>query len=83
MTRALFVLAAALAVCGCMGGYYEYDYDPWLGPHGHYVGGLGDSSAHRPARRCDRFEGPFYGGYGGPYSSGPICDGPPAAAAAR
>ena len=74
MTRAL-ILVAALALGGCAAGHYEYDYDPWLGPRGHYVGGLFDQASHRPARICDRveFQGPFYGGYRGPYSSGPYC----------
>ena len=75
MTRPFALLAVALALSGCMAGRYEYDYDPWLGPHGHYVGGLFDAAAHRPARSCPQveFRGPIHDGYRAPYVAGPFC----------
>lgn len=75
MTRNALVLAAALPLAACVGGGYAYDYDPWLGPHGHYVGGWFDAASHRPPRPCPmvEFRGPYDGGWRGPYVSGPHC----------
>ena len=80
MTRTLFILAAALGLAACVNYGYEYDYDPYLGPHGHYLGPF-ESQAHRPDPACAQvaFDGPFEDGWRGPYISGPRCIPPPPA----
>ena len=80
MNRTLVLLVAANALSGCAAGFYEYDYDPWLGPYGHHVGGAFDELAHRPAPACRwAFSAPVHEGYRTPYVSGPYCvaAGPP------
>ena len=77
--KALFLaLAAPLALSACAESYgYAYDYDPYLGPRGHYVGPL---EPRRPAPACAdaTYSGPYYDGYRRPYDIGPDCAGPPA-----
>jgi hypothetical protein len=82
MKQALIVVLAALGLSACGSGWgYAYDYDPYLGPRGHYVSPFD----HRPARAappCARvvYSGPYEGGYRGPYYAGPFCaDAQPAA----
>jgi hypothetical protein len=75
MRSASFVVALALALSACADApNYEYDYDAYLGPHGHYLGPLEDAG-HRPSPDCQltAFSGPYYGGWRGPYVSGPYC----------
>lgn len=74
MKAALVVVIAALALCACADYGYVYSYDPYLGPRGHYVGPF-EHPAAGPALACARivYSGPYYGGYRGPYDSGPYC----------
>jgi hypothetical protein len=68
MARA-FALIAALGLSACARYGYVYDYDPYLGPRGHYVGPF---ALHRPPCRLV-YAGPYEAGYRGPYLSGPYC----------
>lgn len=74
MKEALVVAVAALALSACADYGYVYSYDPYLGPRGHYVGPF-EHPPVRAALACARvvYGGPYYGGYRGPYYSGPYC----------
>lgn len=75
MTRALIALIALLGLSACAEGYtYVYDYDPYLGPRGHYVRPFkaAPASACRVvayAPQLDRQIDPWRGAY----ESGPYC----------
>ena len=91
MLRALILFAALPALAGCaQWADYAYDYDPYGGPHGHYVGPL-EGGPGRTSLGCApvAFTGPYDAGYRGAYMAGPVCApaadgaGVPAAAQAR
>jgi hypothetical protein len=73
MKLGLIVALAALGLSACAEGYgYAYDYDPYLGVRGHYVGPF---EGHRPRAACQHiaYEGPYPDGYRGAYDVGPYC----------
>ena len=73
--RTLLILAAAVTLSGCVGEYgYRYDYDPYLGPRGYYVGPL--EPPHAPPPPAAAYAGPYDGGWRGPYYSGPYAPPP-------
>jgi hypothetical protein len=72
--RPIAVIAALAATWGlsaCQGYGYAYDYDPYLGPRGHYVSPFDKA----PRQSCQRtaYAGPYEDGYRGAYRAGPIC----------
>jgi hypothetical protein len=85
MMRTLLAATAALALSACVGGYgYVYDYDPYRGPVGRYVG-PGEPHVSRSGLPCANvyYTGPHDGGLRGPYYSGPYCAPDAAQAAAN
>ena len=85
MKATLIVLAAALGLAGCAQGWgYAYDYDPYRGVRGHYVGPFEGRVQSAPACRRLVYTGPYSDGYREPYYAGPFCaDGAAVDAAAR
>ena len=83
MLRILLALPVLAALYGCAAPWpdYAYDYDPYLGPHGHYVGPHegGPGRTGLPCAKIAYF-GPYEAGYRGAYVAGPVCA--PAAEAA-
>ena len=70
--RALIIAAAAFALSGCAEYGYAYCYDPLQGPKGYYYGPLEPPPpCARPGGQAAYFQGPNYGGWRGPYVSGP------------
>jgi hypothetical protein len=69
---AIAALMASGALSACEGYGYAYDYDPYLGPRGHYVSPFGTKT---PAAPCQRvaYAGPYEDGYRGTYAAGPYC----------
>ncbi|MFC3068619.1 hypothetical protein [Phenylobacterium soli] len=71
MGRALLALATLMTLSACAEGYsYVYDYDPYLGPRGHYVRPFRPASLQGCARvayvrQLDPWRGE--------YASGPVC----------
>lgn len=78
MTRALIALIGLLGLSACAEGYdYVYDYDPYLGPRGHYVRPFKPA----PAAACARVVyAPQLDPWRGAYESGPVCAEPAAEA---
>jgi hypothetical protein len=70
------VAALALSACAEVPGY-AFCYDPYGGPTGYYTGRLEDKP-HCPASptQAAYFSGPYYGGWRGPYVSGPYSAAP-------
>jgi len=72
LTIALLGLAA-MGLSACVEGYgYAYEYDPYLGPRGHYVSEHPTRHMQAPCQRV-AYSGPYQDGYGGTYYAGPYC----------
>lgn len=72
MRPLLAVVAAALLLSACADTGYAYCYDPYRGPVGYYTGALDPKPAcAASAYRAGVVAGPYYGGWRGPYVSGP------------
>lgn len=76
MRRSLVIAVVGLAAVGlgaCAEGYgYAYDYDPYLGPRGHYTSRWSHRQAPQPCQHV-AYSGPYEDGYGGTYYAGPYC----------
>jgi hypothetical protein len=69
-----FAVIAALGLSACGHAYYAYDYDPYLGPRGHYVSPYWGPYPPPPPPPCRPiYAGPYEAGYRGSYLSGPYC----------
>lgn len=75
----ILFLAAAWALAACQSYGYVYDYDPYLGPRGHYVGPF-EGHGRQAGLACARtvYAGPYERAWRGPYDAGPFCAEPPA-----
>ena len=71
MTRVLIALIGLLGLAACAEGYtYVYDYDPYLGPRGHYVRPF----KPMPVTACRAVAYvPQLDPWRGDYVSGPVC----------
>ena len=74
MVRTLLALSAVLTLTGCAQGYtYVYDYDPLMGPRGHYLETPQKHPNVAPDCANPVFAGPIENGYRGAYVAGPFC----------
>jgi hypothetical protein len=82
--RPLLAIIAAVPLLGACAGGYAYCYDPYRGPVGYYTDPLDEKPAcASTTRHAAVFTGPYYGGWRGPYVSGPYYVTPQPVADAR